>query len=937
MFTKLKVPGALLAGALFSVSCGGASVTVTTIDPSPQCPKGGVSIVVDSGAPQIVCNGATGSVGTSGATGPTGAAGATGATGLRGATGATGLDGSNGTDGSNGATGGTGATGPTGAVGATGASGATGAIGATGATGFQSLVVPSTLPWGNAQCPTGGTRVDVGIDNGAGGGTANNGLLEPGEVRTTSFVCNGDRGQNVGSVAQPALPGPSATIKAVGGAAANGNGGSGALISAYFTTGSNGGHLKVFKNGSVDAGFQFPSTSSSPIFPGAHPAVVSTSTLLPLVGLPCDTNSPSGTVGSFYLCGSSLWVVTSSTVAATTTSLTVAPGVTLSLPTSTGPVAFTIPGSCVNNGTIAMTQVATGTNPSFSITCADFTGAAGSKLLNNGASGSSTQDGASGGGLFLYADSIWNLGDIDSSGGAGLSGGSAGAVVLTVWGALGNASNAGSLLNGGNVKATGGNAVSSTGHGGNGSSVVFQAVGFLGNSGALNSSGGSGFSSASSSPAVGGAAGYIHLTSGDGSAGSLRNSGPLTARGGDVDPSCSPTTTYCAAGNGGEILLKARGGALKSNGSLISTGGNAPSGSAGGAGGPISVQVDAGNPTTLFGSFSYPGGDLWLAGTLDSSGGLANASTGTPAGGAAGTISVFSNLGQEDLLGQEIVLYGYSTLDSSAGTSSLVSGAAGGIRLYNTYARDYLGNATLPGGSVVNYADLVSRGAAALTPSNGGNILLLTESSQTFIPPAETAASVYSGNESFENVLNFGAIDASGGFSTSSSAPGGNGGQVILYGLTGATSTGNITSRGGGSVAYGGGSGPGGAFTSGVEILSDLGPVSCAGTIDVSGGAAPSSTSQGGGNGGWVQIAGVGVTFTSGSILASGGAATTATTSTGFGGAGGWVSFASFGGKSSNAPVASLAIVNGGAAFSSDLVGRDGLVEVDGRFLKGVR
>jgi hypothetical protein len=105
----------------------------------------------------------------------------------------------------------------------------------------------------------------------------------------------------------------------------------------------------------------------------------------------------------------------------------------------------------------------------------------------------------------------------------------------------------------------------------------------------------------------------------------------------------------------------------------------------------------------------------------------------------------------------------------------------------------------------------------------------------------------------------------------------------------------------------------------------------------VSGGSAPSSTSFGGGNGGWVQLAGVGVTYTSGSILASGGAATTATTSTGFGGAGGHVSFVSFGGKSSNVPVANGIAINGGVAFSTDLFGKDGAVEVDGRFIKGVR
>ena len=139
--------------------------------------------------------GATGATGAMGPTGPTGAAstvpgptGATGATGL-GATGATGSTGAQGVTGPTGATGIQGATGPTGADSTV--AGPTGPIGATGATGpdFNPLVSVITVPVGNPQCVLGGTQYQVGLDNGAGGGVASDGILSPGEVTSTSYLC----------------------------------------------------------------------------------------------------------------------------------------------------------------------------------------------------------------------------------------------------------------------------------------------------------------------------------------------------------------------------------------------------------------------------------------------------------------------------------------------------------------------------------------------------------------------------------------------------------------------------------------------------------------------------------------------------------------------------------------------------------------------------
>jgi len=58
----------------------------------------------------------------------------------------------------------------------------------TGANG--ALVKLVTIPIG-ATCAKGGVTVQVGLDNGDGGGTAGNGTLEAGEVDDTTTLCNG--------------------------------------------------------------------------------------------------------------------------------------------------------------------------------------------------------------------------------------------------------------------------------------------------------------------------------------------------------------------------------------------------------------------------------------------------------------------------------------------------------------------------------------------------------------------------------------------------------------------------------------------------------------------------------------------------------------------------------------------------------------------------
>ena len=75
-----------------------------------------------------------------------------------------------------------------------GASAIDGGIPSDGVVAPGALVSTTQLAVGDANCPNGGTQIDTGIDNGAGGGIANDGVLEAGEISATQYVCNGTNG-----------------------------------------------------------------------------------------------------------------------------------------------------------------------------------------------------------------------------------------------------------------------------------------------------------------------------------------------------------------------------------------------------------------------------------------------------------------------------------------------------------------------------------------------------------------------------------------------------------------------------------------------------------------------------------------------------------------------------------------------------------------------
>lgn len=59
---------------------------------------------------------------------------------------------------------------------------------------FPVLIDSQVIPSGDAECPTGGVRIRTGLDDGSGDGTANDGILQEGEVTATTTVCEGQSG-----------------------------------------------------------------------------------------------------------------------------------------------------------------------------------------------------------------------------------------------------------------------------------------------------------------------------------------------------------------------------------------------------------------------------------------------------------------------------------------------------------------------------------------------------------------------------------------------------------------------------------------------------------------------------------------------------------------------------------------------------------------------
>jgi len=256
-------------------------VKTTTELAGVNCATGGTKVevgidangngILDAGEVNIaltkyICNGATGVTGPTGLTGPQGPAGPQGVAGTNGTNGTNGyntlvkttteLAGANCATGGtkveagidangngildagevnialtkyicNGATGVTGPTGPQGPIGLTGSTGPQGIAGTNGtngSNGFNTLV-KTTTELAGANCATGGTKVEVGID--ANG----NGILDAGEVNIalTKYICNGATGVT-GPTGLTGPQGPAGPQGVVGTNGTNGTNGYNTLV-----------------------------------------------------------------------------------------------------------------------------------------------------------------------------------------------------------------------------------------------------------------------------------------------------------------------------------------------------------------------------------------------------------------------------------------------------------------------------------------------------------------------------------------------------------------------------------------------------------------------------------------------------------------------------------------------------------------------------------
>jgi collagen type VII alpha len=842
----VKTRYALSAGFAFAsvaalLACGkGSNVTLTQLSPGAQCPNGGVQINVEGQQPQIVCNGPLGSGGSSGATGPTGPGGASGP---------------------------------------------------TGGNGFATLVKTTPVDAGDTHCPQGGLRVDSGLDNGAGGGTANNGVLETGEILSTQYVCNGDGGARPGSMTPPSGPDGTSSIRAVGGvggatgSSGRGLGGSGGNLTFQITSGSYGGHVKAFRGGAADASFTFPAVPA-PTYGPARANVTSSVTVAPQPS--SATALPAGTLftfnGSLY---SSIGPsgTTGPTAGTQITGLSIAANTKVTFGMGSGSaVTLNIANSCLNAGAIAAGPTTGGATGSIVIVCGDYFGDINSSISTAGVAGASGSTGGtgpapgSGGSLTVSAASFWNKGNIDASGAPGVPGGNIDIAAVFP------------LFNTGNITAAGG-AATGPATGGSAGSITLASSFDLSNSGKLDASG-AGSANAGNGGNISLSAGSSRLNS---NAGSLRNSGDLVTKGGDSAGACD---NGCSSGAAGSITLAAANGLLSSTGNLIATGGGG-SKTFGNSGGSINIGVTATNEPNN-NAVILPG-SITLSGNIDASGGSSDG------GGSAGSVTISLDTNQQPA-GQEIVLYGYPAIRADGGAGVVGGGSAGTISFSNSFGKYNSVNNTIQveGGSIVNYSDLSAMGGAAPNApsgSSGGNISLTTQSSAYFPGPQ------------FEIVLNAGAVN------TSSLGNNNNGGagNINFYGRNGVKNSGALTANGG----SGPNTGDSGSAAGSVSLIAENGPVTNGAAISAVGGAALGTGT--GGSAGNVAIIGYG-TNNSGAINAAGGAGDV---TLGNGGNGGQVLLSTFTGLSVNtAPAPAGIVVSGGAAKNP---GATGQLLIDGR------
>lgn len=720
------------------------------------------------------------------------------------------------------------------------------------------LVRTVDLPLGDTECPAGGRRLDVGLDNGDGAGTADNDTLEDDEVDTSFLDCNG--AMTVVVTPPTGTPG-SFVLDTHGGAGENGAGGTAGTIEEDSSREVVDSHLMIANTGTVDASCTPPTLT---LDLGAVPAEFTGDATVPVVD---SAGEASLADGDIYLrdgnTGLFVWDDTNG-VGRQATGLRVAADATVTFAHNNaygpGGVGLGFAGDVDVVGSVT-TLAAQGAKGYLEFGGRQVRFAATSSVDLRGSNGDSS------GSLALYAQQdLLALGSIDTTGHSGTSGRNGGDVDLDAEGAVYTA---------GTIVTAGGDA--SSGTAGNGGSVEFEAsTRLICNAADITTTGGDADGDA-------GDGGYINL--GDdciySSTVAIRNTGDLVTRGGVESGSCVAT---CSGGNGGPItFIAVQSGSVASNATLDTRGGASANGG-GGSGGELEVRPGAYFESVRAISIYEFSGNITTFG--------ADGETG---GGAGGPINIYN----QGALGSATRFLGYASALLDGGDGAHGGGNAASIVFGPSMSR------STGGLGLYFYTDVSAIGGS------GGDMGGGVGGSISFEPSIENEVSV--GSAPVENVIITGTIDLSGGDGASSAGHGGSinaasgcspqiaatgirvGGTVTLDGgdasnASGARSGGIYLSTARGSavvsatvhaVAGDGGDGVGGDFagtsvfgvparvtgavtasggegsTQGgnaqdIAILSVGGPSVVTGTVTLTAGAGP--TAQTGGNLGSVRI-----------------------------------------------------------------------------------
>lgn len=662
----------------------------------------------------------------------------------------------------------------------------------------------SPIAPGENGCLRGGVKVELGLDNGDGGGVARDGTLQDGEVDKTEFICSATSDPIIGSFEAPAGPVGTATISTQGGngGSDDATSGAGGNVEISMQNPSNGGHVKLFKTGTVPL--------QIPTFPTA-PASNSTTCLIPngTSDLPAPAaTKPGGAIANCWVDLTDRLRI-NDTVAS---GLVVPAGATLNFVSD-----VRITGFVDNRGSIQRFPVDAG-DP-FDFSANQYFGASGSALRVAGP-------------MTVKAGQMVNAGTIVTTSAAGSPNGSN----LTI--------TAGEWLNSGAVEAKG------TIEGNGGAIELTAELGYV-HTGTVDASGG-----ASNSNAVaGGNGGNIEIRFG--SLQLTQSSGLYQSLGGNA------TSDNAAGGKGGNISLNSGFNGAMMTGSVLCRGGNGIGNGAGGAGGAVeisslikSLRLGANIDTRGgLGGSTGKGGDggdveilqvstdsaeLVLLGysSIDTRAGLVGS------GGAGGNITLGHSQESTTLTGS--VINHVNLLAGSDSAVAMRTGVAGANfdaeRIINTGTLTVDGFKRGKAGQVNLLAknDISNTGVVSLI--GGGECCSAADGGQ---PGGSFSAVSLLGN-----ISNSGAVTANG----APGITGGKGGQIILSGKR-VQNTAGLTAKGGDSSI---------PTTSGVEggriaLSSSDGSTTNSGTLDVSGGGsvAPAPEVPGIGGPGVIVIDGV--------------------------------------------------------------------------------